>query len=81
MKSTGINIGSVNLKGKKVKRLRCGCCTAYDFREREMKRAGLKEIRNFDIGATVSEETQKNIKAIEDNTRYAMMNAHKIFSD
>jgi hypothetical protein len=47
LKSAGINIGSVNLKGKKVKRLRCGCCTAYDFREDEIKKLQLKEAREF----------------------------------
>ena len=46
MKSTGINVGSVNLKGKKVKRLRCGCCTAYDLRENELKKIQLKEMRD-----------------------------------
>lgn len=81
MKSTGANVGSVNLRGKKSKTLRCGCCTVYDFREREIERAGLKEIRDFDIGATISEETQKNIKAIDDNIRYAIMNSNKIWCD
>lgn len=47
MKSTVINVGSVNLKGKKVKRLRCGCCTAYDMREDELKKTHLKEIREY----------------------------------
>jgi hypothetical protein len=81
MKSAGINMGSVNLKGKKTKRLRCGCCTAQDFREREMERAGLKQIRDFDIGNNISEETLENIKAIDNNTKYAMMNAHKMWCD
>lgn len=48
MKSTGINVGSVNLKGKKVKRLRCGCCTAYDFREYELEKIQLKEMKEND---------------------------------
>ena len=47
MKSAGINIGSVNLKGKKVKRLRCGCCTAYDFRENELEKVHSKEIEEY----------------------------------
>ena len=81
MKSTSRNVGSVNLKGKKEKVLSCRCCTAYDFREREMKRADLKVIRDFDIGATVSEETMENIKAIDKNIQYAMMNAHKMWCD
>lgn len=81
MKSTYVNVGSVNLKGKKSKRLRCGCCTAQDFREREMERAGLKQIRDFDFGSTVSEETMENIKAIDKNIQSAIMNAHKMFVD
>jgi hypothetical protein len=41
----------------------------------------LKKIKDFDFGSTVSEDTKKNIKAIDDNIRYAMMNAHKIWCD
>jgi hypothetical protein len=47
LKSAGINIGSVNLKGKKVRRLRCGCCTAYDLREEELEKVHKKEIQEF----------------------------------
>ena len=25
---------NVNMKGKKIKKLRCGCCIAYDFRDK-----------------------------------------------
>ena len=32
MKSSGLNLGNVNLKGKKHKRLACGCCSALDLR-------------------------------------------------
>lgn len=48
MKSVGygVHLGSVNLKGKKVKRLRCGCCTAQDFRESEIEKECKKEMRN-----------------------------------
>ena len=31
-KSTPHNAGNVNLRGKKCKLLRCGCCEAYDLR-------------------------------------------------
>lgn len=40
-------MGGVNLKGKKVKRLRCGCCTAQDFREGELEKTQLKEIKDY----------------------------------
>lgn len=38
--------GRVNMKGKKEKRLHCGCCICIDFREREKKKQALKEIRD-----------------------------------
>ena len=41
----------------------------------------LKRIKDFDFGRTISEETKENIKAIDNNTRYAIMNAHKIWCD
>jgi hypothetical protein len=43
---SAVDLGSVNLKGKKEKRLRCGCCTAQDFREDELKKEHLKEIKD-----------------------------------
>lgn len=48
MKSVGygVHLGSVNLKGKKVKRLRCGCCTAYDLRENELEKLHKREIND-----------------------------------
>ena len=81
MKSTYANVGSMNLKGKKSKHLGCGCCTAQNFKEREMERAGLKQIRDFDIGEKISEETEKNLKTIDDNIRYALMNGDKFYCD
>jgi hypothetical protein len=50
MKSAGygVHLGSVNLKGKKVKRLRCGCCTAYDLRENELEKIHTKEMSEID---------------------------------
>lgn len=48
MKSvSAVNLGSVNLKGKKEKRLRCGCCTAQDFRENELEKVHNKEIEKY----------------------------------
>jgi hypothetical protein len=37
--------GSVNLRGKKSLTLRCGCCEAQNFKERELKREHLKQIK------------------------------------
>jgi hypothetical protein len=50
MKSAGygVHLGSVNLKGKKVKRLRCRCCTAYDLRENELEKIHTKEMSEID---------------------------------
>ena len=49
MKSVGygIHLGGVNLKGRKVKRLSCGCCTALDFREDYLEKIQRKEIREY----------------------------------
>lgn len=49
MKSvSAVHVGSVNLKGKKEKTLSCRCCTAQDFRERELEKIHLKEMRECD---------------------------------
>jgi hypothetical protein len=37
--------GNLNMKGKKTMRMRCGCCSAYDFRDDELKKEHKKEIR------------------------------------
>ena len=37
MKSNAFGVGSANLKGKKTKRLRCGCCNAINFKEKHLK--------------------------------------------
>lgn len=39
--------GNVNMKGKKHKTMRCGCCYCIDFREDELKKEHQKEIRNY----------------------------------
>lgn len=36
--------GQANMKGKKEKRLRCGCCTIIDFRNKVRKKEDEKEI-------------------------------------
>lgn len=38
--------GNINMKGKKTLVLRCRCCVCEDFREQELKKAHLKEMRN-----------------------------------
>jgi hypothetical protein len=39
--------GNVNLKGKKYKLMRCGCCAAYDFRDEYKKNLDKKMIREY----------------------------------
>lgn len=46
MKSTVVNVGNVNLKGRKTKMLRCGCCVAVDLREKERIKEAKAEIDN-----------------------------------
>lgn len=47
MKSPGAqHMGNVNMKGKKVRLLRCGCCDCVDFREDYDKKMAQKEIRD-----------------------------------
>ena len=36
--------GNVNMKGKKHKRMGCGCCDCYDFRDRELEKEHKKEM-------------------------------------
>lgn len=49
MKSNAFGAGSVNLKGKKTMRFRCGCCTAVNFKEDELKKIHKKEMRNAPV--------------------------------
>lgn len=44
-KSTGRNVGSLNLKGKRTRVLSCGCCVAFDLRPKLLKAEATKEIR------------------------------------
>lgn len=46
MKSTGVDCGNVNMKGKKYKLLSCRCCEAQDLREKELKKEHNKEIND-----------------------------------
>ncbi len=45
MKSTGVNCGNVNLKGKKSKLLLCQCCEAQDFRDEALEKVHMLEVR------------------------------------
>ena len=37
--------GNVNMKGKKYKLLRCGCCWALDHRDKELKKHHQKDMK------------------------------------
>lgn len=54
--SPAYGVGNANLKGKKTKRLRCGCCTAINFKEDELKKIHTKEMRD----ATVDPSGESN---------------------
>ena len=49
MKSTARNVGNVNLKGKKTRLLRCGCCEAVNVKEDELRKEHKKEMRNAPV--------------------------------
>lgn len=51
MKSTFHKAGNFNLRGKKHKTLRCGCCEVQNFKDRELKREHIKEINQEKINA------------------------------
>lgn len=46
MKSTAVNCGNVNMRGKKTKVLACGCCVAEDLRDKVLAKIHKREIRN-----------------------------------
>lgn len=45
MRSTFQKAGNFNLRGKKYKLLRCRCCEVQNFKDRELKREHIKEIK------------------------------------
>lgn len=53
MKSNAFGVGNANLKGRKTKRLRCGCCDAVNFKEDELKKIHRKEMRDALVGQLV----------------------------
>lgn len=44
MRSTAIPVGNLNMRGKRTKLLRCGCCTAMDLRHEARVRSAKREI-------------------------------------
>ena len=60
MKSTAFGVGNVNLKGRKTKRLRCGCCDAINFKEDELKKIHKKEMRNALVGQLAESAVSKS---------------------
>lgn len=53
MKSNAYGAGNANLKGKKTKLLRCGCCEAVNFKEDELKKTHKKEMINALKGTNI----------------------------
>ncbi len=47
MKSGAVDMGNINMKGKKYALLSCGCCQCVDFREKEAEKLAKKEMRNY----------------------------------
>lgn len=45
MKSLAGNVGNINLRGKRFKALRCGCCVVEDLRCREDAKQAQRMIR------------------------------------
>ena len=39
--------GNINMKGKKHRMMSCGCCYCIDYREDELKKEHMKEIRSY----------------------------------
>lgn len=42
--------GNAKLRGKKVKLCRCGCCVITNFKNEEVKKEKLNEIKGFSKG-------------------------------
>lgn len=45
-KSPAYNVCNCNMKGKKTKRLSCGCCTAYNRKEEYQAKLANQSMRN-----------------------------------
>ena len=44
--------GNANLKGKKYKTMRCGCCWCIDMRDKELEKEHKKEMKNWSGSST-----------------------------
>lgn len=44
--------GNVNMKGKKYRVMRCRCCYCIDYREDELKKEHMKEMKDYDEVST-----------------------------
>jgi len=42
--------GNVNMKGKKYKLMRCGCCWCLNLRDKVLKKEHEKEMKNWSEG-------------------------------
>ena len=47
MKSPAYRCGQHDLKGKKVKRLGCGCCTMYNFKDSYKEKIDKKTMKMY----------------------------------
>lgn len=55
-RSNAYGIGSINLKGKLSKLLRCGCCEAFNCKQDELKKEHAKEINAYLKGVNHADE-------------------------
>lgn len=44
--------GNINMKGKKERLMSCRCCVCIDFREDELKKEHMKEIKDWSRSST-----------------------------
>lgn len=44
--------GNINMKGKKHRMMSCGCCYCIDYREDELKKEHMKQMRDYDEVST-----------------------------
>lgn len=55
-RSNAFGVGSINLKGKLSKRLRCRCCEAFNCKQDELKKEHAKEIQLYLKGVSYADE-------------------------
>lgn len=47
MRSNGLKMANVNMRGKKELRLPCRCCSAIDLRSKERDQIMLREMKEY----------------------------------